>query len=199
MEALAGWKAAAWAAFSSIGGLPGGVVVKWRSEVAEADGLAFLGFSVGGRGFCVILGDHDRSRYPATHAPCPVEPAVHQPRIPMAARRSTARSPRSGRFRHPRIAAKTRRTTEFGLLPSSTSISIAGFRLTRCDKPISIHVSPCYKTEQSDWLIEHAAWNSTSTRTVVQTRGRPSADHGGGFYRKNGRAGTYRDDVNYQT
>ena len=101
MEALAGWGAAAWAAFSSIGGLPGGVVVKWRSEVAEADGLAFLGFSMGGRGFCVILGDHDRSRYPATHAPCPVEPAVHQPRIPMAARRSTARSPRSGRFRHP--------------------------------------------------------------------------------------------------
>ena len=80
-EALAGWGAEVWAAISSIGGLPGGVVVKWRSEVAEADGLAFLGFSVGGRGFCVILGDHDRSRYPRAHAPCPLEPPLYYARV----------------------------------------------------------------------------------------------------------------------
>lgn len=78
-EALAGWGEEVGAAFSSIGGLPVGVVVKRRFKVAEADGLAFLGCSVSGRGFRIIVKDHDRSRYPVKHAPSTVEPAVHQP------------------------------------------------------------------------------------------------------------------------
>ena len=54
-KALAGWKAEVGAAFSSIGGLPVGVVVKRRFKVAEADGLAFLGCLVSGRGFRIIV------------------------------------------------------------------------------------------------------------------------------------------------
>ena len=80
-EAFASWGGFTWAAFSSIGGLPGGVVVKWRSRVAEPDGLAFLPFCVGGRGFCVILGDYHRSRYPRAHAPCPLEPPLYYARV----------------------------------------------------------------------------------------------------------------------
>jgi hypothetical protein len=75
-EALAGWGEEVGAAVSSIGGLPVGVVVKRRFKVAEADGLAFLGCLVSGRGFRIIVKDHDRSRYPVKHAPSTVEPAV---------------------------------------------------------------------------------------------------------------------------
>ena len=90
-KALTGWRTEVGAAFSSIGGLPVGVVVKRRFKVAEADGLAFLGCSVSGRGFRIIVKDHDRSRYPVKHAPSTVEPAVHQPRMSMAARTNQRR------------------------------------------------------------------------------------------------------------
>ena len=106
-EALAGWGEEVGAAFSSIGGLPVGVVVKRRFKVAEADGLAFLGCSVSGRGFRIIVKDHDRSRYPVKHAPSTVEPAVHQPRMSMAARTNQRRRSElvdsSTRFSRPEI------------------------------------------------------------------------------------------------
>ena len=97
MEAVTGWKAEVWAAFSSIGGLPGGVVVKWRLEVAEPDGLAFFRFWVGARGFCVILGDYHRSRYPRAHAPCPLEPPLYYARV-LAQRVTRALDPLVARF-----------------------------------------------------------------------------------------------------
>ena len=50
-------------------------------EVAELDGLAFLPFWVGDRGFCVILGDYHRSRYPRAHAPCPLELPLYYARV----------------------------------------------------------------------------------------------------------------------
>ena len=98
MEAVTGWKAEVWAAFSSIGGLPGGVVVKWRLEVAEPDGLAFFRFWVGARGFCVILGDYHRSRYPRAHAPCPLEPPLYYARV-LAQRVTRALDPLLAWFR----------------------------------------------------------------------------------------------------